>query len=100
MFSLLIGIALLGVVFLLTLKRIKVDDDDQTITTGASQNNNKLTVFGEFKNAVKLFITRDMILLSFTFFYTGKLNLCFYQTFPPLIFLIFHDSNSKWHVNV
>lgn len=75
-FSVLIAVAILGVVFLATLKNhehfeaIAPNDPDfqepelrETLVENAVR---------EFKAAIKLFTTRDMLLLSLTFLYTGE----------------------------
>lgn len=76
-FSVLIALAVLGLVFLATLKNpkylevvtengtdaIQAPEDSQSLLTNAVR---------EFKSAIKLFCTRDMLLLSVTFLYTGE----------------------------
>lgn len=75
-FSVLITVAVLGVIFLATLKNhrhfestVVVNDSDSNEGQGETLLEN---VVQEFKSAVKLFTTRDMLLLSVTFLYTGE----------------------------
>lgn len=76
-FSVLIAVAVLGVLFLATLKNPKhfevvssTDpelDDLETPPQSPMEN-----VVQEFKSAIKLFTTRDFLLLSVAFLYTGE----------------------------
>lgn len=76
-FSVLIAVAILGVVFLATLKPTKsfepVASPNDPESPTESMTMLQRTVY-EFKSAIQLFATRDMLLLSLTFFYTGNLN--------------------------
>lgn len=75
-FSALIAVAVVGVVFLGSLRRTEMeplpqddikkpkDEDDESVESA----------MGAFKNAVRLFLTTDMLMLSVTFIYTGRLK--------------------------
>lgn len=72
-FSVLIAVAVLGVIFLATLKNHRLFSDPESIEDDSNRGQSRLdNVVQEFKSAVKLFTTRDMLLLSVTFLYTGK----------------------------
>jgi len=75
-FSVLIGVGFIGLFFLMALRPAQdtrvvngndngADDDE----LASSVSNSVITVF---KGSVNLFFTREMLLLSLTFFYTGK----------------------------
>lgn len=70
-FAVLLAVAILGVIFLVSLRRVadpaEFNSDDKEET---NQNNGSINT--AFKNAIKLFFTRDMLLLSLTFMYTGN----------------------------
>ena len=71
-FSVLIAVAVLGVIFLGTLQRVS-----HSYTGDASPQDSELetasqTIVGAFKNAINLFLTKEMLLLSVTFLYTGQ----------------------------
>lgn len=74
-FSVLIAVAILGVIFLSTLKNTKhfevVAANDLDVDLQEPRASLKDNVVREFKAAIKLFTTRDMLLLSVTFLYTG-----------------------------
>lgn len=73
-FSVLIGVGFLGVFFLIALRPLQDThvvngsdgDADDELETSSSNG-----VVSAFKNSVNLFFTREMLLLSLTFFYTG-----------------------------
>lgn len=72
-FSVLIGVGILGFFFLTALRPI----DDTRVVNGNEEADDELDkpasgVIAIFKSSVDLFMTRDMLLLSLTFFYTGK----------------------------
>ena len=76
-FSVLIAVAILGVVFLATLKNTKHFEVATTVQSDVKEEDQpkeSMTegVVREFKSAIKLFTTRDMMLLSLTFLYTGE----------------------------
>lgn len=78
-FGVLIAGAVVGVGFLLSLRRVRLEcspiDSELEVEQDASSNS---SVFEAFRNAVRLFITRDMLLLSLMFLYTG-LELSFFS---------------------
>lgn len=59
------GVSILGIGFLCILRPAVVQTDNEI----SVQNPGPVDAF---KGAVKLFFTRDVLLLSVTFFYTGK----------------------------
>ncbi|XP_055385537.1 UNC93-like protein MFSD11 isoform X2 [Condylostylus longicornis] len=72
----LIAVAVLGLIFLAALRPIP---DNQTSNSELQENKNAIDIaFDALKSAWKLFLTKDMILLSWTFFYTG-LELSFFS---------------------
>lgn len=75
-FTVLIGVGILGLAFLATLKNTKhfeaIDSADQQHAEG-EEDSLMATAVREFKAAIRLFTTRDMMLLSLTFLYTGGL---------------------------
>ena len=71
-FSVLIAVGILGLVFLIALRPLQdtlvvngTDNDDSELNTSKS-------AVAVFKSSVELFMTREMLLLILTFFYTGK----------------------------
>lgn len=73
-FTVLIAVAILGVIFLGILRRV----NHPFLDTGATDREleyatESSSIVGAFKSALKLFMTRDMLLLNITFFYTGEL---------------------------
>lgn len=77
-FSVLIAVGILGFVFLAVLRPIPTTqvvhandcEDDKEEDEQNSASNSMLIAF---KSSIRLFFTRDMILLSITFFYTGNI---------------------------
>jgi len=71
-FTALIAVAILGVIFLGTLQRVNHpflnNGSPDSELTYASEST---SIVGAFKNAIKLFLTKDMLLLNITFLYTG-----------------------------
>jgi hypothetical protein len=73
-FSVLIGVGILGFIFLTALRPV----DDIRVVNGSDSkaddelDNSSSGVMFAFKNSVDLFFTREMLLLSLTFFYTGN----------------------------
>lgn len=71
-FSVLIGVGFLGFFFLAALRGIQDtrvvngNDADDELDNAASG------VVVVFKNSINLFFTKEMLLLSLTFFYTGE----------------------------
>jgi MFS family permease len=80
-FTVLIAIGILGFIFLAGLRRVDSEevvhaDDpepDEDVPSGSSNN-----MMAAFKSSIQLFFTKDMILLSIAFFYTG-LELSFFS---------------------
>lgn len=92
-FGVLISVAVIGVIFLATLRRqddhtTDVVNGDEHLQKVASDENGsqeqvvqEITVLTAFRDAVRLFCTKDFQLLSVTFLYTGewciiKSNIC------------------------
>lgn len=71
-FSGLIGVAVLGLVCLALLKNTKEFEITTNPDREGVQRSLLTSVVGEFKSAVKLFCTRDILLLSLTFLYVGE----------------------------
>lgn len=68
----LIGVAVLGVIFLSTLRFVP---DNSTVDTELQQPQTPWdSARVALRSAGQLFMTRDMLLLSMAFLYTGKLN--------------------------
>lgn len=73
-FAVLIGVAVIGVIFLAMLRRteqhleVATSDDMVKPPNNTAEN----SIIGEFLNAIRLFCTKNMLLLSVTFLYTGK----------------------------
>lgn len=74
-FGVLIGVAVIGIIFLATLRQINqkehnsIENIDKEDISEAEQDG----ITDAFKKAIKLFFTPRMLLLSLTFIYTGKL---------------------------
>lgn len=71
-FIVLTAIAIVGVIFLGLLQRVhhtyeNAADGDRDLEYKPRDN----SAISAFKNAIKLFLTHDMLLLSITFLYTG-----------------------------
>lgn len=88
-FSVLIGVGFLGVLFLVALRPLEdtrvvngndneVDDELESSSSG---------VVAAFKNSINLFVTREMLLLSLTFFYTGECVLWTKRAFWKALFI-------------
>lgn len=89
-FSVLIGVGILGFFFLTALRPLEnhhvihasdfseADDELEKPTSG---------VVVAFRNSVNLFFTKEMLLLSLTFFYTGMYNI--------LLIFIYLDVNAN-----
>lgn len=76
-FGVLIGVAIIGVIFLATLRRSSqkernsIENIEKEDTTEVEPDG----MIGAFKKAIKLFFTPRMMLLSLTFIYTGTVQL-------------------------
>lgn len=70
--TVLISVAILGIIFLCTLQKVMHPFVENACEAELDINKNNENVIGAFQNAIKLFLTRDMLLLSITFLYTGK----------------------------
>lgn len=71
--TVLIAVAILGVIFLCTLQKVKHPFVENARDIELDNNKEDSdSVIGAFRNAIKLFLTREMLLLSITFLYTGK----------------------------
>jgi hypothetical protein len=74
-FSVLIAVAILGLMFLAGLRRVEeirvetVESNDENYHEPIESENQMIKIF---KSSVRLFLTREMLLLSVAFFYTGK----------------------------
>lgn len=77
-FAALISVAVVGVIFLAALRRIAsplVAANDYAEKNGQAEtpkNSEQESMLGAFKTAIRLFFTKEMLLLSVTFLYTGK----------------------------
>lgn len=71
-FSVLIGVAILGIIFLLCLRSAKVPETISALDNEDKEIEIVLTPVEALKNAFRFFFTKDMLLLSVCFFYTGK----------------------------
>lgn len=82
-FGVLISVAVIGVIFLATLRR---QDAATAVTSNGEEHLQKdengsheqvvqeVTVLTAFRDAVKLFCTKEFLMLSVTFLYTGELG--------------------------
>lgn len=90
-FSVLIAVAVLGLLFLAVLKNPKhfevVITDDNNDADSEDQQSVMANVVHEFKAALKLFTTRDMMLLSLTFLYTGERGVVTFILNQPMEFI-------------
>lgn len=72
-FGVLIGVAIIGVIFLATLRRNNQKEHSiENIDKEDSSEDDQNGITDAFKKAIKLFFTRKMLLLSLTFIYTGE----------------------------
>lgn len=72
-FSVLIGVAILGIIFLLCLREAKLPETVSAVDNEDKEIEIVLSPLETLKNAFRFFFTKDMLLLSVCFFYTGKL---------------------------
>lgn len=82
LFGVLISVAVIGVVFLATLRAQDVASPiptgEEHLQKSADESADEtpireVTVMSAFRDAIKLFCTKEMLLLSVTFLYTGEL---------------------------
>lgn len=71
-FSVLLGVALLGIIFLFCLRPATVPDTVSATDSDDKEIEIAVTPLEALKNAFRFFFTRDMLVLSVCFFYTGK----------------------------
>lgn len=99
-FTALIAVAVLGVIFLGTLQRVNHPFlDNGSPDSELDYTAESASIVGAFKSAIKLFLTKDMLLLNITFLYTGAAEyyiftifLSMLMSFPILFFLGFELS--------
>lgn len=70
--TVLIAVAILGVIFLCTLQKVKQSCSESVRDVELDCDKDSNSIIGAFQNAIKLFFTKEMLLLSTTFMYTGK----------------------------
>lgn len=78
-FTVLIAIAIVGVVFFCVLRRVHNTFEENGRDRELDYESSSNSISGAFVKAIKLFCTRDMLLLCITFLYTGKYMLCRYM---------------------
>uniref|UniRef100_A0A336MQ22 UNC93-like protein MFSD11 n=1 Tax=Culicoides sonorensis TaxID=179676 RepID=A0A336MQ22_CULSO len=95
-FSVLIGVAILGVIFLLCLRSAQIPETISAADSDDKEIEIVLSPIETLKNAVKFFFTKDMLLLSVCFLYTG-LELSFFSGVysPSIGFTLAIGSNAK-----
>lgn len=71
-FGVLIAVAVIGIIFLATLRQSKEGNSIENIDKNDSNDSQQDGITDAFKKAIKLFFTPRMLLLSMTFIYTGK----------------------------
>lgn len=69
-FTVLISVAVIGVIFFCILRRVHGNEHDRELDYETNSN----SISGAFVKAIRLFFTRNMLLLCITFLYTGKYN--------------------------
>lgn len=72
-FSVLIAVAIVGVIFLVMLRIPTLPETVSAVESNDKELEIQLGPMDAFKNAVAFFFTKDMLLLSVCFLYTGKL---------------------------
>lgn len=72
-FTVLIIVATIGVFVLATLQRVSHPFIANGDANAELEYEAESSIIGAFKNALELFFTKDMLLLSITFLYTGNL---------------------------
>lgn len=71
-FTVLIAVAVIGVIFLAMLRLPTIPDTVSAMETDDKELEIQLGPLDAFKNAVAFFFTKDMLLLSVCFVYTGE----------------------------
>lgn len=71
-FSVLISVAIVGVIFFAILRRVNQPFEENTRDRELQDRSNSNSIIGAFLQAIRLFFTRNMLLLCITFLYTGK----------------------------
>lgn len=71
-FTVLISVAIVGVVFFCVLRRVHNTFEETGRDRELDYESSSNSIIGAFVKAIKLLGTRDMLLLSITFLYTGK----------------------------
>lgn len=87
MFSVLIGVAILGIIFLACLREAKIPETVSAIDNEDKEIEIVLSPLETLKNAFRFFFTKDMLLLSVCFFYTGKWELIKKKVLTPLCYI-------------
>ncbi|XP_055312728.1 UNC93-like protein MFSD11 isoform X2 [Sitodiplosis mosellana] len=77
-FIALIAVAIVGVIFFCVLRRVHNTFEENERDRELDYASNSNSIIGAFVKAIKLFFTRDMLLLCITFLYTG-FELSFYS---------------------
>lgn len=77
-FTVLIAVAIVGVIFFGIMRRVNQPFDENTRDLELEDRSNSNSIIGAFVQAIRLFFTRNMLLLCITFLYTG-FELSFYS---------------------
>lgn len=71
-FTVLISVAIVGVVFFCVLRRVHHTFEETERDRELEYESNSNGIVGAFVKAIRLFFTRNMLLLCITFLYTGN----------------------------
>lgn len=71
-FTVLISVAIVGVIFFGIMRRVNQPFEESTRDRELEDRSNSNSIIGAFVQAIRLFFTRNMLLLCITFLYTGK----------------------------
>lgn len=71
-FTVLISVAIVGVIFFCILRRVHNTFEENGRDRELDYESNGNSIIGAFVKAIRLFFTRNMLLLCITFLYTGK----------------------------
>lgn len=75
-FIVLISVAIVGVIFFCLLQRVQNSfEENERDRELDYESNNTNSIVGAFVKAIRLFFTRNMLLLCITFLYTGKMQI-------------------------